>query len=72
VVSRFLLKIGQAVTMRSLPNIQVVVSTLQTLLTSHNCKIKSRMLVQQDQMLHHVTWNIFYGIILWWFCWYHH
>jgi len=41
--------------MDSLPNIRVEVSTLQNLLTLHSCKIKSRMLVQQEQILHHVA-----------------
>jgi len=45
----------QAGTMESLPNIRVEVSTLQTLLTLRNCKINSRMLVQQQQILHHVA-----------------
>jgi len=46
-----LLKNEQAGTMGTLPNIQVEVSTLQTLLTLHNCKSKPRMLVQQEQIV---------------------
>ena len=65
VVSRFLPKNEQAGTTESLPNIRVEVSTLQTLLTLHNCKIYSRMLVQQEQILHHVVWNTFYALIPW-------
>ena len=57
VVSRFLPENEQAGTMESLPNIRVEVSTLETLLTLRNCKINSRMLVQQQQILHHVAWN---------------
>jgi len=53
--SRFLPKNEQAETMDSLPNIRVEVSTLQTLLTLPNCKINSRILVQQEQILHHVA-----------------
>jgi len=55
--------------MESLPNIRVEVSTLQTLLTLHNCTINSRMLVQQEQILHHVVWNIIYAHIPYAFCW---
>jgi len=65
VKSRFLPKNEQAETMESMPNIRVAVSTLQTLLTLHNCKINSRMLVQQEQILHHVAWNTFYALIPW-------
>ena len=62
VVSRILLKDEPAGTMGTLSNIQVEVSTLQTLLTLHNCKIKPRMLVQQEQI---VAWNTFYAFIPW-------
>ena len=55
----------QAETMEILPNIRVDVSTLQSLLTLYNCKINSRMLVQQEQILHHVACNIFYALIPW-------
>jgi len=40
VVSRILLKNESAGTMGNLTNIQVEVSTVQTLLTLHNCKSK--------------------------------
>ena len=64
VVSRILLKNEPAGTTETLTNIQVKVSTLQTLLTTakDNCKSKPRMLVQQEQI---VAWNTFYAFIPW-------
>jgi len=61
-VSRILLKNEPAGTVGTLPNIQVEVSTLQTLLKLHNCKSKPRILVQQEQI---VAWNTFYAFIPW-------
>jgi len=71
VKSRFLPKNEQAENKESLPNIRVKVSTLQILLTLHNCKIYSRMLVQQEQILHHVAWSTFYALFHDAFCWYY-